>query len=100
MCKVCRPIVGSRYCITCIFRVPKASSALSTYLKHNGLGDILDPHVWLGLPAVGDLVVLGLLSKGHKVWVQLLPHRLELCICHTIAHPVANHTTDATQHGY
>ena len=76
--------------MSCIVKVPKASSALSAYLEHNGFGDILDPHVWLGLPAVGDLVVLGLLSKGREVWVQLLSHRLELCICHAIAHPAAD----------
>ncbi len=84
--------------MSCILKVPKASSALSTYLEHNGFGDILDPHVWLGLPAVCNLVVLGLLSKGHKVWVQLLPYRLELCICHAVAHPAAELTQASTGH--
>ena len=60
---------------------------LRAHLQNNGLGNILDPHVWLCLSGVGDLVVLGLLSKGHKVRVELLPDCLQLCISHAITHP-------------
>lgn len=66
----------------------EASKSATTDLEHNGFGHILDPHVRLSLLAGGMLVVLGLLSIRHKVWVQLLPHCLQLCISHAIAHPV------------
>ena len=72
-----------------------ACESAAANLEHNGPGHILDPHVRLSLLAGGVLVVLGLLSVWHEVWVQLLPDCLQLCISHAITHPAIHTGNDA-----